>query len=297
MSFRVNPNPMSDLLLGLMQNRKLEDDALNQLSSGKRINSLSDDPAAVAALVTNHAQSGAVDQYLKNLSSVQSSMQLADSTLSSVITALTRAITLGTEGATDTMSPDNRQATAEEVRGILSQILNLANTSNQGTYLFAGTAVTTAPFVLDATSPSGVRYVGNTGVNNVEVGEGETLPINLPGSQIFSAAGADVFQALKDLADALQSGTNIDAANGEVQKAFQQVNTQRAFYGNSLSRLATSQMFLNQQSLQLKTAETSLIGADMTQAATNLTQAESALNATLAAGGKISQLSLLDYLR
>ncbi|HZP00389.1 MAG TPA: flagellin, partial [Terriglobia bacterium] len=120
---------------------------------------------------------------------------------------------------------------------------------------------------------------------------------NLPGSQIFSAAGADVFQALKDLADALQSGTNIDAANGEVQKAFQQVNTQRAFYGNSLSRLATSQMFLNQQSLQLKTAETSLIGADMTQAATNLTQAESALNATLAAGGKISQLSLLDYLR
>ena len=288
---------MSDLLLGLMQNRKLEDDALNQLSSGKRINSLSDDPAAVAALVTNHAQSGAVDQYLKNLSSVQSSMQLADSTLSSVITALTRAITLGTEGATDTMSPDNRQAIAEEVRGILSQILNLANTSNQGTYLFAGTAVTTAPFVLDATSPSGVRYVGNTGVNNVEVGEGETLPINLPGSQIFSAAGADVFQALKDLADALQSGTNIDAANGEVQKAFQQVNTQRAFYGNSLSRLATSQMFLNQQSLQLKTAETSLIGADMTQAATNLTQAESALNATLAAGGKISQLSLLDYLR
>ncbi|HZP02597.1 MAG TPA: flagellar hook-associated protein FlgL [Terriglobia bacterium] len=297
MSFRVNPNPMSDLLLGLMQNRKLEDDALNQLSSGKRINSLSDDPAAVAALVTNHAQSGAVDQYLKNLSSVQSSMQLADSTLSSVITALTRAITLGTEGATDTMSPDNRQAIAEEVRGILSQILNLANTSNQGTYLFAGTAVTTAPFVLDATSPSGVRYVGNTGVNNVEVGEGETLPINLPGSQIFSAAGADVFQALKDLADALQSGTNIDAANSEVQKAFQQVNTQRAFYGNSLSRLATSQMFLNQRSLQLKTAETSLIGADMAQAATNLTQAESALNATLAAGGKISQLSLLDYLR
>jgi flagellar hook-associated protein 3 FlgL len=297
MSFRVNPNPMSDLLLGLMQNRKLEDDALNQLSSGKRINSLSDDPAAVAALVTNHAQSGAVDQYLKNLSSVQSSMQLADSTLSSVITALTRAITLGTEGATDTMSPENRQAIAEEVRGILSQILNLANTSNQGTYLFAGTAVTTAPFVLDATSPSGVRYVGNTGVNNVEVGEGETLPVNLPGSQIFSAAGADVFQALKDLADALQSGTNIDAANGEVQKAFQQVNTQRAFYGNSLSRLATSQMFLNQQSLQLKNAETSLVGADMAQAATNLTQAESALNATLAAGGKISQLSLLDYLR
>jgi flagellar hook-associated protein 3 FlgL len=142
-----------------------------------------------------------------------------------------------------------------------------------------------------------VRYVGNTGVNNVEVGEGETLPVNLPGSQIFSAAGADVFQALKDLADALQSGTNIDAANGEVQKAFQQVNTQRAFYGNSLSRLATSQMFLNQQSLQLKNAETSLVGADMAQAATNLTQAESALNATLAAGGKISQLSLLDYLR
>ena len=176
-------------------------------------------------------------------------------------------------------------------------VLSLANTSNQGTYLFAGTATTTVPFVPDATSPSGVKYVGNAGINNVEVGEGETLPVNLPGSQIFSAVGADVFQAIKDLADALQNGANIDVATGEVQKAFQQVNTQRAFYGSSLSRLETSQMFLNQRSVQLKSGETSLIGADMAEAATKLSQAENALNATLAAGGKISQLSLLDYLR
>jgi flagellar hook-associated protein 3 FlgL len=133
-------------------------------------------------------------------------------------------------------------------------------------------------------------------VNNIEIGDGQAVPANLPGSQLFTAPGADVFQALADLSSALQSGSNIPAAQTEVQNAFDSINAQRAFYGTTLSRLNTASSFLNEENLQLSQEENNLVGADMATVVSQLTQAETALDATLAAGGKISQSSLLDFL-
>jgi flagellar hook-associated protein 3 FlgL len=222
---------------------------------------------------------------------------VADSTLNSVVTSLSQAISLGVEGANSTVNQTDLNAIAQQVNGIQQQILSYANESFQGNYLFAGTALNTKPFVADPSSPSGVSYVGNTGVDNVEIGEGQAVPANLPGSQLFTAPGSDVFQALADLSSALQSGSNIPAAEAEVQTAFNYLNAQRAFYGTTLSRLNTASSFLNEESLQLSQEENNLVGVDMATAASQLTQAETALDATLAAGGKISEYSLLDFLR
>ena len=294
---RVNPDLSSTLLASLAENRRREDEALREVSSGQKLNSISEDPAAVASLIGNRMQSSATDQFLQNISNLRSSLQVADSTLNSVILALTRAISLGTEGANGTLTLEDRQAIAEEVKGLQDQLLSLANTSFQSVYLFAGTAVTSLPFTADASSTSGVSYVGNTGVNAVEITEGQAVPVNLPGSQIFTQPGNDVFQALHDLAQALDSGGDIEGATQEVQQAFNFVNTQRSFYGSTLARLNTAELFLNQEKLELSTSESNLLGADMAEAATNLVQAENTLNATLAAGARISQLSLLDYLK
>jgi flagellar hook-associated protein 3 FlgL len=293
---RINPDLTSDLLAGLALDRQQEDQAITELSTGLKVNQPSDDPAAVAGFIVNNAQASAVSTYLSNISSLQGTLQVADSTLNSVITALSQAISLGVEGANSTVNQTDRDAIAQEVNGIQQQILGYANQSFQGNYLFAGTAVNVQPFVADASSPSGVSYVGNTGVNNIEIGDGQAVPANLPGSQLFTAPGSDVFQALADLSSALQSGANIPAAETEVQNAFDNVNTQRAFYGTTLSRLNTASSFLNEENLQLSQEENNLVGVDMATAASQLTQAETALDATLSAGGKISQYSLLDFL-
>jgi flagellar hook-associated protein 3 FlgL len=297
MSLRVNPDLNSTLLASLAENRRREDQALQEVSSGQKLNSISDDSAAVASLIGNRMQSSATDQFLQNISKLRSSTQVADSTLNSMILALTRAISLGTQGANGTLTLENRQAIAKEARGLQEQLLSLANSSFQGVYLFAGTAVTSAPFVLDASSASGVSYVGNTGVNSVEISGGQALPVNLPGSQIFTQPGYDVFQAMHDLVDSLESGGDIEGAANKVQQAFNYINTQRSFYGSTLARLDTAELFLNQEKLELSTTESNLLGADMAEAATNLVQAENSRNATLAAGARISQLSLLDFLQ
>jgi len=293
---RINPNLYDTMLAGLQVDRQQEDQAITELSSGRKVNQPSDNPAAVAGLIVNNAQASAVNTYLSNISGLQATMQEADSTLNSVVTTLSQAISLAVEGANGTLNQTDRDAIAEQVSGIQQEILGYANQSFQGNYLFAGTAVDVQPFVTDNASPSGVSYVGNYGVNNVEIGDGQTVPANLPGSQLFSAPGADVFQALADLTSALKSGSNIPAAETELENAYNSINAQRAFYGATLSRLNTATDFLNQESTQLSQEENNLVGADMATAASQLTQAETALDATLAAGGKISNLSLLNYL-
>jgi len=293
---RINPNPWTDLLTGIALDQKQENQAIQELSTGKKVNQPSDDPEAVAGLIVNNAQTSRVNAYLSNISTTQGSLQEADSTLNTVVTALTQAISLGTEGANGTLNQTDRDSVAQEVNGIQQQILESANQSFEGNYLFAGTAVNTAPFVANSASSSGVSYVGNSGVNSVQIGDGQTVPANLPGNQLFTASGSDVFQALTDLSSALSSGSNIPAAESEVQNAFNYINAQRSFYGTTLDRLNSATSFLNQENTQLAQEQNNLVGADMATAATELSQADVALNAAMAAGGKISQTSLLNYL-
>ncbi len=229
---RVNPNSLPDLLAALQQTQQQISTDLQQIASGQSVNVPSDNPAAAAVLTQNAGQISQADQFLRSSGSVQGELQNADSTLNSVVTTLQRAISLGVEGANGTLNSSDRAAIAVEVQGIQSQLLSLANLSYQGAFVFAGTASQIAPYVLDPSSSSGVTYVGNAGVNNIALGNNFTVQTNLPGSQLFSSSGSDVFQAIQDLITSLQSGTDINLAVNKVSSAYSYVNAQRVFYGN-----------------------------------------------------------------
>lgn len=297
MAIRLNPDLIPNLLLSIQQSRQNLNTATQQLSTGKKVNSLAEDPAAVAQLVRNHDQAGQDDQFLKNQSSLQSQFQVADSTLSNVVQALTRAISIGTEGANGTLNAGDRQAIAGEVLGLSNQIASLANVSYQGAFLFAGTAVTTQPFSLDQ-STLGVTYNGNGNTTKVQLSNGNVIGSNVPGSQLFLNGAGSVFGALQNLYSSLQSNTNIASAVTQVQNALTQVNAQRVFYGNSLNQISLSESFLNQDKVNLSTQENSLIGADPAAAATDLAQAQTAYQSELAATAKVLNLpSLLNFLQ
>jgi flagellar hook-associated protein 3 FlgL len=294
---RVDPDLYQTVLQGIEQLQQSENNDLEQMSSGKQFNNLSDDPAAVSELVLNNAQTSNVDQYLQNVSTLQNSLQVADSTLNSVVTALSQAISLGVQGANGTLNASDRQSLATEVSGIESQILALANTTYDGNYLFAGTAVTTQPFTEDSSSASGVTYNGNGSTNSVQVGDGEYIPVNLSGSQVFTPTGSDVFAALQGLVTALQNGGDVGSATTQLQQVFDRFNTQRTFYGATLSRLQSTQDYLNQEKLGLASAQDNIESADMSSVVSNYVQTETALDSSYEAAGQISRMSLLDYLQ
>jgi len=296
---RINPNPLPDLLAALGQTQQQINTDLQQISTGQSVNVPSDNPAAAAGLVQNAAQTSAADQFLRSIGSIQGEMQSADSTLNSVITALQRAITLGVEGANGTLSDSDRAAIANEVTGVRSQLINLANLSYQGNFVFAGTAIQTTPYVLDVTSPSGVRYAGNNLANTVTVGNHFSLQTNLPGSQLFTASGSDMFQALQDLLTNLQSGDSagIGGAVAEVSNAYNYIDTARVFYGNAMNQLDSQQTYLNSETAQLAQQQNTLGGVDLPAAMTNLTTGQTSYQATLAAMGRVGQTNLFDYLK
>jgi len=294
---RVNPNPLPDLLSAIAQTQRQINTDLQQISSAQSINLPSDDPAGAAVLVRNAAKSAETDQFLRSASGLSGEMQNADSVLSSVITILQRAISLGTEGANGTSNASDRAAIATEVQGIQSELVNLANLSYQGKFVFAGTATQTAPYVLDANSPSGITYVGNSNANTVTVGDNLTVKANLPGSQLFSAPGSDMFQAIQDLITNLQGGSNIDAAVNEVSNAYEHINAQRVFYGNAINQLNTQQTFLHNQVTQLAEQANTAGGADLSRVISDLVNAQTSRQATLEAVSKTQQTNLFDYIK
>jgi flagellar hook-associated protein 3 FlgL len=225
-------------------------------------------------------------------------VQTADSALSSVVSSLTQAVSLGTEGANGTSSTSNQQAIAVQVQGILSSVLSQANMSYQGAYLFGGTASTAAPYTVNSASPSGYTYNGNNDVNSVQVGDQMSVQVNLPGSQIFSNANANVLGSLSSLVSALQSGTTsaISTATNAVSTALNYVSQQRVFYGNAESQLNSQETYLQQETVSLASQQNSLVGVDEAAAATNLNQAETDNSAALAAAAKVLPDTLLNYL-
>ena len=294
---RVNPNPMPDLLASLNRTRQDTEEALLELSSGRRVNQPSDDPAAAAILVQNHDQAIFAARYLQSLSSIQGQFQTADSALNSVILVMQRALTLGVEGANGTLSDNDRAAVAAELQGIQDQLISLGNTTFQGRALFAGTLTNSSPFVKDNTVASGVRYDGNDAVNTVQVGDGYQIAVNKPGSQLFIAPGHDIFQAMANLIQAMQSNTGFTTAMVSLRDAFDYTSGQRVFYGNTMNQAQAQSTYLDTAKLQLSQQENTLASADIADAASRFVNSQNATNATLAAIGRLSQLNLFDFLK
>ena len=295
---RVNPNLVPDILAGLQQSQTTLNQALEQVSTGKSVNVPSDNPAAASEMVQNTIETANVDQYTQNVTGVLSQVQAASSALSSVESSLTQAISLGTEGANGTESTANQQAIASQVQGILSSVVTQANTSYEGSYLFGGTASSQQPYTADSSSPTGYTYNGNGGQNSVAVGDSTNVQVNLPGSQIFSNSTTNVLGSLSALVTALQGGNSsaIGTAVSGVTTALNYVSQQRIFYANADSQLNSQETYLQQETVNLSSQQTSLVGVNMAQAAINLSQAQTDNSAALAAAAKVLPDTLLNYL-
>jgi flagellar hook-associated protein 3 FlgL len=293
---QINPNITPDILADLQQSQAALDTALQQVATGLSVATPSDNPTASAAMVQNTIETGDVDQYTQNISTVLSTVESSSSILNNVVTALTQAVSLGTEGANGTNSSANLQAIAAQVQGIVSTVVTAANTSVGGSYLFGGTSTST-PYTANSSS-TGYSYNGNNEVTSVAVGDQLDVQVNLPGSQIFSSSTNNVLGSLSALVSALQSGDSaqIGTATTAVSSAIGFIGQQQAFYSNAESQLNSQETFLQQDKVTLASQATNLVGVDEATAATNLSQDETDNSAAMAAAAKVMPNTLLSYL-
>ncbi len=159
----------------------------DHLSSGKRIRFPSDDPLGLAqalALDSNIAQN---TQFTKNIDTGLSWLELTDSNLNSSVDLLQRARELAVQGANDTETAESRKAIAKEIDELFKQVLQIANSNQGGTYLFAGHETRTQPFVqnTDSDGLQSISYLGDNGQRICEIGPKIVVPVNVPGDDAF----------------------------------------------------------------------------------------------------------------
>lgn len=296
---RFDPNFSSSVISGIEQSDAAFQAAEQQLSTGLRVNQASDDPAAAAALTFNETESATVDQYTANSDSTLSQSQTAYSALSSVVSLLTKAITLATSGANGETTASQRQTLSTEVQGVLSSVVTAANVTFEGSSVFGGNSSATTAFVVNAGSPTGYTYQGNSQANTVQVGSSLTVQTNIPGSTIFTQSGSNVLGSLTQLVNALSSGTSADisAASAAVTSALNYVSAQQGDYGNTISTLNSQESYLSQEKVTLSSQQSSLVDIDSSTAIENVDAAQIQNSAVLAAASKILPESLLNYLR
>ncbi len=109
-----------------------------QSATQKRINKPSDDPVGSATVLNLRTALSSMDQYETNVDTAEGWLSTSDSSLTSVTTLLTRLKELAEEGATGTMTAENRTQISYEARQIYQQLISLANTKYQNKSIYAG---------------------------------------------------------------------------------------------------------------------------------------------------------------
>jgi flagellar hook-associated protein 3 FlgL len=277
---RVDPSYSSNLVGALDQSQLNEQRLTAELSSGVSITALSQNPVASGenVLLLNQIQQD--DSFTQSSSLVTSQLQVADSTLGSVVSQLTQAVSLAMSANNGTMNASNVKSIGNQISGILDEVQSLGNTSYQGQYIFAGGKTSTLPFTTStATSPATTTYNGDNDVNYLEAPDGQKIQLNLPGSQIFSATGANnVFAALNSLvADYSTGNVNTTQAVSDTQAlgtALNFVSQQRVVVDNSITQLSAATDSITSQQTQLTTAQTNLMQADVATVSTQLSLSE-----------------------
>lgn len=135
---RVDPNYVFNLTQSVSASSAAEQKLTNQLSSGLRVSSLSDDPVAVAQNVLLASSISKADSFTQTSTREQAVLQATDSALGEVVSNVTSAITLSVQANAGTLSASNLKSIGEQLSGIRDQVVSLANTGYLGTYLFGG---------------------------------------------------------------------------------------------------------------------------------------------------------------
>jgi flagellar hook-associated protein 3 FlgL len=193
---RVTQQSMQNTWIRNLQSRLGTMDQLNrQVGSGVRVEKPADDPSGASRIVRIDEVVARNQQYLSNINQALSQHQATESALEQAYQNLMRAKGLAVEGANDASVPLNGSfaALADEVRGIRDGVLQLALSKHQDKYLFAGTAGGVAPF-----GDGGVAYQGDSNLLRVNIGNGQSVAVNLPGDLAFREAEARTENPLPD---------------------------------------------------------------------------------------------------
>lgn len=266
-----------------------------QVASTKRLVRPSDDPADVRSAVKARDGLGEMEQFLRNITTAQRSVDASDTALASAGEAIQRARELAVRGANGTLSASDRQTMALEVEQLARQLVSHAGAKAGDQYLFSGFQTGSAPYVEAPPGSAAVSaYGGDAGVVVARIAPGTTMTLNVTADTVFQPA----LDALAQMHAELVAGTPVSGGTIALLDTGQSaLLAGRAQIGARANRLSEAQTTLEDNVLSARRLLSDLEDVDLAAAITELSQRMAVYQAALEVNAKIIQPSLLDHLR
>lgn len=312
-----NLNPSAELFVASLDRIEQQLSTANiEMSSGKKLNVASDSPGDVAALLQLRTDQAQNQQVESNLTVAKTMATAADTALAGASSLLDTAVQLATQAANATQTQDTRLSIAQQVQGILQQMVSYSQTQVQGRYIFSGDQDQSPTYQLDLSAPNGPpddngaangvdQLSDPAATQRIQDPAGGSFAASETAHQIFNDTGSDgnpaadnVFAALNGLLTALNNNDQPGIANAitSLQQASAHVNNAEAFYGTVENRIDAATSFASSYDTQLSSEISDKQDADVTQVAMEATQAGTQLQAAMEMQGRMPRSTLFDYL-
>lgn len=284
----------------------------SQISTGQRIALPEDDPSAVRRTLDLEGERGRVGRYGRNITRLKETATTTQTAMRSLSKIATRASELAVK-ANSVRSPDDLKAYAAEVTQMIQQAVSAANANLRGESVLGGTRNDAPAYAINLGADGRVQsvtYQGNQSIPSLEIAEGQELSASVVGSNPNGSgpagliqdprSGADLFGHLIQLQDQLLAGNG--AAVTSTTAVGLQADTENllrhvAANGVVQGRLEAAGASVSDRLQALEGQISAETDADLAKVLVQLNQTQVSYQAALQTGGRILQMSLMDYLR
>lgn len=307
---RINSSIAFETSVVQLQKRQAElTRAQEQLTSGKRVDRPSDDPAAAARAERALAAITRSTANQRALDASRNAMTLTEGALGDATEMLQQARELAISAGNGSYTDSDRRTIAEAIRGLRNDLLAVANRSDGGgRYLFGGQGSDGPPL---ADSAGGVVFNGTRGEQWAAAGE--ATPLAIDGRSAFLAAPdaanggqpLSMFDALDRLVGQLlqpgqtaqQVADNISQGIREIDTVSNNIGQWRARAGESLNRIDGIEGRLSQAKLDAQRDRSEAEDLDLVEAISAFQNQQTGYDAALKVFSTVQRLSLFDYLK
>lgn len=313
----TNKSMNINLLRNLNQGLKRYDRLNEQLVSGRKVHRPSDAPASISGIMDLNNSLIETEQYLQGASEALSWLESTDAAFGSLTNIMHRVRDIITLGANDTQDDSARFALAQEAEQIFDNVLQLANSTHGGRYLFAGQQTTVKPFVRASDDPSSADYRvieyqggyikadGDLATIEYEIASNTYIPINIVdahevGGVVEERIFTPILNLIRDVRDNLENNEGQKLGNenlAELERTFDTILRHRAGVGARMNRAELAEERLLDLRLNFNKLLKDVQGVDYAETIMHLKSEEHIYRTALSVGARILQPSLVDFLR
>ena len=303
--YRISFNHTYDRLLEQIGIQKFRVDRLTEnISSGRKIHNLRDDPIALSDSMRIKRCLSFIGEFKKNIDYANDWLAETETTLRAMNDSLIRAKELAVQMANATQNAQNREGTAEEIDQIIQHLVAVGNTKYDDRYIFSGLMTNTAPFTINTNPSTGrissVTYHGDDGHFQIPTNFSSNTTVNINGTDIGAQVGGtndQIFSTLITLRDALldDDPNRIRTQMTYLDTALQTVNEQMSRIGSRMNALDAKKAALENIGIDKKILLSNDVDTDFAAAVTDLEKTKMAFEASLKLFGNISDLNIVNY--